>query len=183
MHLLRCTHMCPRGAALGEWCPSSGLGRSRPDSSRPFPVYYVILSYTDRRVDRGGVTPARCTMPLWSATAISVLVLALGDVLAQWLTRARRESGYVAHVTHSEPAAAATSATQPLDLWRVARAGTWGAILSPLAFLWFSWLDGAVTAAGVPGLLLKLLLDQLVWSPPITVRVHAAIDVSRSPPA
>lgn len=56
-----------------------------------------------------------------------------------------------------------------LDVMRTSRMASWGFIVAPVGHGWYWLLDELVKIGGVRGLGLKLLLDQGVFTPPLTV--------------
>ena len=60
------------------------------------------------------------------------------------------------------------------DVERTARMGCWGLLVSgPIGHVWYMLLDRAVRAAGVRGVVTKVLLDQMIATPPLIMAFFA----------
>ena len=86
------------------------------------------------------------TRPLLIKGATSGAVLGAGDITCQLLEK-----------------------HESVDRARVVRMLGWGALFNgPLGHLWYQGLDWAVRLKGARGVAAKVLLDQLVYTPPLT---------------
>ena len=90
-------------------------------------------------------------------------LLGAGDVLCQWVTIKQRR----------QHASASQRSECDGGLWdrgRMARMFWWGALCNgPAGHIWYRGLDHVVRASGVRGVITKVVADQLVFTPPLTL--------------